>query len=248
MRHSMAPRTWRAMAACLVAGIVLAVPDTVLAARVATVPPSAASSASAPATKTLEQEVADMERKQQELLDQTRRDIAAMPMLDPAKPDPTAAERAAEDKRLQMIRKLAAIEETINEQNARPRRRYFAGRAVDPVFAEYYRTVANCIEYRGTSGFPVSDGRKLYGGLTMNILIDANGQLVDTQVVRSSGNRILDRKAQAIARASAPFRPFTEAMRAATDQIVLTERFKFTRDLAEAPAASRPSAADCLGP
>jgi protein TonB len=34
----------------------------------------------------------------------------------------------------------------------------------------------------------------------------------------------------AIVRAAAPFGPFTPAMRAQADQIVVTSRFRFTRD------------------
>jgi len=51
-----------------------------------------------------------------------------------------------------------------------------------------------------------------------------------TDVVESSGNRLLDRRAQAIVRSVGSFGKFTDAMRRQTDQIVLPSRFKFTHD------------------
>ncbi|MDP1171444.1 energy transducer TonB, partial [Klebsiella pneumoniae] len=54
------------------------------------------------------------------------------------------------------------------------------------------------IEERGTRDFPESRGRKLYGELTMNLHIDQRGRVIETEVVSSSGNPILDRRALAI--------------------------------------------------
>ena len=64
----------------------------------------------------------------------------------------------------------------------------------------------------------------------MNVTIDALGRVVDAEIVRASKNRRLDQQAVAIVRAASPFGSFTQAMRAQTDQIVITSRFRFTRD------------------
>jgi protein TonB len=48
--------------------------------------------------------------------------------------------------------------------------------------------------------------------------------------VESSGNRTLDRRAEAIARSAAPFGRFNAAMRRQAEQIMVVSRFKFTRD------------------
>ena len=47
---------------------------------------------------------------------------------------------------------------------------------------------------------------------------------------RSSGNRMLDRLAEAVAQAAAPFGNFTAAMRKDTDQFDVTARFRFTHE------------------
>jgi len=48
--------------------------------------------------------------------------------------------------------------------------------------------------------------------------------------VRPSNSRVLDRRAVAIVKAASPFGPFTTAMRRKADQIVITSRFRFTRE------------------
>ena len=47
---------------------------------------------------------------------------------------------------------------------------------------------------------------------------------------RPSVSPVLDRRAVAIVHAAAPFGPFTSAMRGKADQLVITSRFRFTRD------------------
>jgi protein TonB len=54
--------------------------------------------------------------------------------------------------------------------------------------------------------------------------------VVDAEIVRSSRVPRLDQQAIAIVRAASPFGNFTPAMRAQADQIVVTSRFRFTRD------------------
>jgi len=86
------------------------------------------------------------------------------------------------------------------------------------------------IEERGTRNFPEYQGKKLYGELVMNVTVDAEGRVIDTEVVRPSSSPILDRRAVAIVKAAAPFGPFTTAMRRKADQLVITSRFRFTRE------------------
>jgi len=64
----------------------------------------------------------------------------------------------------------------------------------------------------------------------MNVTVDAAGRVVEAEIVRASGTPRLDLQAVAIVHAAAPFGPFSAAMRAQADQIVVTSRFRFTRD------------------
>jgi protein TonB len=64
----------------------------------------------------------------------------------------------------------------------------------------------------------------------MIVTVNFDGKVLGTEVVESSGNRTLDRRAAAIARAAGPFGHFNAAMRRQADQILVISRFKFTRD------------------
>jgi protein TonB len=175
-------------------------------------------------------QVERLQEEQQQLLAQIRREVALLPPPDPAKDpgDPTA--KAREERRRQLLRLLAEIEKRVNEENARPKKRYISPATREADYAIYYDALRRKIEERGTRDFPENNGKKLYGELTMNITIDAAGRLVEADIVRTSNSRVLDRRAVAIVRAAGPFGNFTDAMRKQTDQIVVTSRFRFTRD------------------
>ncbi|WP_164045079.1 energy transducer TonB, partial [Serratia marcescens] len=60
--------------------------------------------------------------------------------------------------------------------------------------------------------------------------IDQRGRVIETEVVSSSGNPILDRRALAIVQAAAPFGNFSPEMLRGAEVLVITSRFRFTRD------------------
>ncbi|MFN9745752.1 MAG: energy transducer TonB [Betaproteobacteria bacterium] len=176
------------------------------------------------------QRIQQLQREQQQLLAQVRREIAALPPPDPSRDRGAPEQREQDERRKQLLRLLAEIEKRVNEENARPKKRYISPATREEVYALYYDSLRRRIEDRGTRSFPEHQGRKLFGELTMNVTIDAAGRVVEADVVRSSNNRRLDQQALAIVMAAQPFGPFTPAMRAQADQIVVTSRFRFTRD------------------
>jgi protein TonB len=171
-----------------------------------------------------------LQDQQQQLLAQIRRELATLPPPDPAQAGGSAEAHDREERRRQLLRALAEIETRINEENARPKKRYVSPATREAVYALYYDALRRRIEERGTRDFPEVQGRKLYGELTMNVTVDAQGRVVDAEIVRRSASRVLDAKAVAIVHAAAPFGPFSAEMRRQADQIVVTSRFRFTRE------------------
>jgi protein TonB len=171
-----------------------------------------------------------LQDEQQQLLAQIRREIALLPPPDPARDAGTPEEKAREERRRQLLRLLAQIEKRVNEENARPKKRDISPATREADYAIYYDALRRKIEERGTRDFPEYQGRKLYGELTMNITVDAEGRVVEADIVRASNSRVLDRRAMAIVRAAGPYGPFSADMRRQTDQIVVTSRFRFTRE------------------
>ncbi len=176
------------------------------------------------------QRIEQLQREQQQLLAQVRREIAALPPPDPMRDSGSPEQREQDERRKQLLRLLAEIEKRVNDENARPKKRYISPATREEVYALYYDNLRRRIEDRGTRSFPEYQGRKLFGELTMNVTVDANGRVIEADIVRTSRNRRLDQQALAIVMAAAPFGPFSPAMRAQADQIVVTSRFRFTRD------------------
>ena len=171
-----------------------------------------------------------MQEQQTQLLAQIKKALATMPPPDLKTPtnDPVQAER--EEKRKQLIKILAEIEKRINEENARPKKRYISPATREEVYAIYYDSLRRKIEDKGTTNFPELAGKKLYGELTMIVTVNFDGRILDTEVVVTSGKLTRDRRAQAVVKGTGPFEKFSDAMRQRADQIVVVSRFKFTRD------------------
>ncbi len=171
-----------------------------------------------------------LQRAQDQLLSVVRRELAQLPAPNPVQPEGSPQEKADEERRRQLLQLLAEIEKRIIEDNAKPKRRYISPATKEKAYAQYYDYLRRKVEDRGTRNFPIHQGKKLYGDLTMNVTVEASGKVVETAIVRSSGSAVLDRYAVAIVNAAAPYGEFTPAMRREADQLVITSRFRFTRD------------------
>ena len=181
-------------------------------------------------TEDAQRKVEAMQEQQMQLLAQIKKQLASLPPPDLKTPASNPAQAEREERRRQLTKILAEIEKRINEENARPKKRYVSPATREEIYAIYYDQLRRKIEDKGTVNFPEVAGKKLYGELTMIVTINHDGRILDTEVVETSGNLTLDRRAQTIVRGTSPFGNFSEAMRRKADQIVVVSRFKFTRD------------------
>lgn len=62
------------------------------------------------------------------------------------------------------------------------------------------------------------------------MLINHDGTVLETEIINGSGNAALDRRADAIVHAAAPYGHFTHEMRQTTDQLGFVSTFEFRRD------------------
>jgi protein TonB len=170
----------------------------------------------------VQQKIAEKEREQAELLTRTKQTLAKLNASHNTNKDP-----AIERQRQQLINLLAQIEKRIQEENARPRKRYVSPSTQEASYARYYDVIRRKIEAKGTLDFPQSQGQKLYGSLIMVITIDTRGQVISAEVSQGSGNPLLDFHAKQIARNAGPYGPFNDAMRREMDQLALVTRFSF---------------------
>ena len=173
-------------------------------------------------------------QQQTVLLAQKRQEVVAMKPPEIVQASP--AERASfEEKRRQQLKILAEIERRINEENARPRKRYVTPSTREEVFAIYYDVLRRKIEDKGTRNFPQAGGRPLYGQLVLQLTVGFDGHVTETIVERSSGSTMLDKRAQAIARSAGPFgtvpgKVQSRLVHAGYNRLAFIQTFTFARD------------------
>lgn len=174
--------------------------------------------------------VDSLQEQQSLLLAQVKDQLSKLSPPEPKQKSTKAEKAEREEKRKQLAKVLAEIERRINNENSRPKKRYISPATREEIYAIYYDNLRRNIEDKGTENFPTVAGKKLYGELTMIVTVNFDGRVLDTEIVESSGNPVLDRRAAAIARSAGPFGAFNSAMRKKADQILVVSRFKFTRD------------------
>ena len=169
-----------------------------------------------------------LKQQQSALLAQVKQQLS----INSSQQSANAAEAAAIDQqRRQLLDTLAEIEQRINEQNARPRTRYVSPSTREVSYALYHDHMRRLIEEHGTRFFPQIQGRKLYGSLTLVLTINAQGRVIASQVVKSSGQPELDKLALALAENAGPFGPFSTDMKREFDQLAMVSRYTFKRNL-----------------
>ena len=93
-------------------------------------------------------QIEQLQQSQMQLLAQLRRELALMAPPDPRRDQGTVNERADEDKRRQLVQLLAEIEKRVNEENARPKKRYISPATREAEYAIYYDSLRRRIEDR----------------------------------------------------------------------------------------------------
>ncbi len=172
-----------------------------------------------------ETNIKSLEAEQSKLLALVRTQLSNLSATQPnlANPD-------QDSKRQRLLQMLAEIEARIEQNNKRPHKRYFSPSTRQSEFAIYYDQMRKKIETFGTQHFPSFRGHKIYGALTMVVTINSSGQILSVQVLESSGQVELDRRAQAIVMSSGPFAAFSPELIAKADQLALVSKFSFTEN------------------
>jgi len=179
------------------------------------------------------QRVEELEEKARELLTALR--SAPVPQAVPA---PTEANEQANlptanelmQRTLESMRLEAQIAKDMDAYQKRPKRRFIGARAEEYRFARYVEDWRLKIERVGNNNYPeAARAQKLYGNLLLAVSIRSDGTLEKVEVLRTSGNRILDAAAVKIVEMSAPFAPFPPDIKRDTDVLAITRTWMFTK-------------------
>ncbi len=105
-----------------------------------------------------QRQVEAMQQQQMLLLAQIKQQLASMPVPDPRNQGNPSETAAREESAASWSRLLAEIERRVNEENARPKKRYISPATREAAYAAYVDALRRKIEARGTENFP--EGRR----------------------------------------------------------------------------------------
>lgn len=176
--------------------------------------------------------VAELEAQAQRQMTQVKSDrtiSADKPKIDPvAAPEPSLSGADLASSALAIARLEGQIARQMEEYNQRPRKKFIGARVSEYRFAQYVEDWRQKIERIGNLNYPDAAKGRHYGSLTLSVIIKANGDLKQVEVIRSSGKTLLDDAARRIVRMAAPYAAFPEAIRRDTDELDITRTWTFT--------------------
>jgi len=149
--------------------------------------------------------------------------------VDPSKADDSnTIDQTTVDKSLQTARLAAEISNNIEEQASIERTKYLNSSTKEFAPAQYMRQWIDRVERVGNLNYPDQARRnKLSGTLILDVVINADGELMKTDLRQSSGHQILDDAAKRIVKLAAPYSAFPAKLRKETDVLHITRSWEF---------------------
>ena len=145
--------------------------------------------------------------------------------------DTTSQNRQNQNQNSKQARLAHELSTQIQNQAEKTRTRYLNSSTREFVPATYMRQWINRVERIGNLNYPDQARReKLSGTLILDVVINADGELVKTDLRQSSGHQILDDAAKRIVQLAAPYSPFPPKLRKEADVIHITRSWEFLND------------------
>lgn len=177
-----------------------------------------------------EKRVQTLEAQQQRLLSEARSKGVAPKTEKEAQPEPVPilSGRDLANNALAMARLQGEIARDMDEYNKRPRVKQLGTRVEEYRFAQYVEDWRLKVERVGTLNYPEAAKGKLFGSLILSVTIASNGSVIDIEINRSSGHRVLDDAARRIVQMASPFAAFPADIRRDYERLEITRTLTFT--------------------
>ncbi len=164
--------------------------------------------------------------------EQARRAVAAREPRPEKKEERIAPERMGLPERnareAERARLNAEINRNFQEFQAMPRHKYLNARTQEYKYAAYMDAWRAKVERVGNLNYPEQAKRQgIAGSLVLDVAIKQDGSLQGVQVLRTSGQKVLDDAAVRIVELAAPYAPLPPDMRADVDILHITRTWKF---------------------
>ncbi|VAW53658.1 hypothetical protein MNBD_GAMMA06-275 [hydrothermal vent metagenome] len=177
----------------------------------------------------VQQEKKQKQNEQLALLTQSDAEYAINTEKNPSKAeDNSTTDKTDASQNTQMAKLAAEISNTIELQASIERTKYLNSSTKAFAPAKYMRQWIDRVERVGNLNYPDQARRKkLSGTLILDVVINADGELIKTDLRHSSGHQILDDAAKRIVKLAAPYPAFPKELRAETDVIHITRSWEF---------------------
>ena len=122
----------------------------------------------------------------------------------------------------------AELDQQLNLGQQLTRQKFISSRTKEHKYASYMESWRSQVEQVGNLNYPeAARQRQLSGDLVLSVTINADGSVEQVEVIRSSGQKVLDDAAVRIVSMAAPFDPFPESILKEADQIHITRTWQF---------------------
>ena len=176
--------------------------------------------------------VAELETLQQQLMTQAKSKKVSSSEKTTRTPQPEVKTTLSGADLASSAMAVARLEGQIAQQmdayNKMPRKKFIGARTDEYRFAQYVEDWRQKIERIGNLNYPEAARGKLYGSLTLSVVIRSDGSLDSVDITRSSGYKELDEAAKQIVKLAAPYAAFPESIRKDTDMLDITRTWSFT--------------------
>ena len=128
----------------------------------------------------------------------------------------------------QVARLAEELDTELKYEANNDRTKYLNSSTKEFVPAQYMHSWITRVERIGNLNYPdLARRQKLNGTLILDVVINANGELIKTDLRRSSGHQLLDDAALRIVQLAAPYPPFPKKLREVADIIHITRSWEF---------------------
>jgi protein TonB len=153
-----------------------------------------------------------------------------VPSQDPQQRPEQALPLADEaNERLEELARLAAERDAAAQAYAkRPRRKFISAQTREYAYAAYMRAWVARVERVGNLNYPPeARQRQIHGDLILTVAINRDGSIESIDIVKPSGQRVLDDAAVQIVRMSAPYNALPDDLDQQVDILHITRTWQF---------------------
>jgi len=139
-------------------------------------------------------------------------------------PQPTARELM--ERKVEMARLAEEVQREATAYAKRPKKKFISANTKEYEYAAYMSAWVARVERIGNLNYPDEARRQqLHGQLVLTVALNRDGSIRSTDVIQSSGHKLLDDAAIRIVRLAAPFPPIPTAEK--IDELYVTRTWQF---------------------